>query len=163
MNKWLLGTMVVGLVAAGCDNGKKAAEEAAAVAASVKEMTEKKAEEAAAAAKAQAEKAKAEADKALAEKREGVAKGFQDQLEAFDRKLDFLKEKASKLKGPAKVKAEGALAAVDKLRTEVVAAVASLKSGDLSSLPALGEKVTASLSAAQASLAEFESAALGKK
>ncbi|MGE5783801.1 MAG: hypothetical protein ACM3ZE_04390, partial [Myxococcales bacterium] len=124
-------------------------------AASAKIAAEKQAEEA-------AQKAKEEAAKAFAEKKAGIVKGLQGQSDAIDRKFVYLKDKASKLKGTAKTKADGALTAVDNARAQLSASLSEAQTATDATLVSLSEKVTSDLKTAQKSLDQFETAVTGK-
>lgn len=155
MSHWLrIATVFMAFVVAGCDSGKKA-EEAAAAAASAKMAAEKQAEEA-------AQKAKEEAAKEFAEKKASIVKGLQSQSDAIDRKFAYLKDKATKLKGAAKTKADTALTGVENARAQLSASLQEAQAATETTITPLSEKVTTGLKTAQKSLEDFETTVTGK-
>lgn len=155
MSNWLrIATVFLAFVVVSCDSGKKA-EEAAAAAASAKMEAERQAEEV-------ANKAKEEAAKLFAEKKVGIIKDLQSQSDAIDRKFTYLKDKATKLKGPAKTKADAALVAVDNARAQLSASLQDAQTATETTLSSLTEKITSGLKTTQKSLDEFETAVTGK-
>jgi hypothetical protein len=158
MKRTLAWLMIAGVVVAGCDDGKKKAEEEAKAAASAASV---------AAAKASAEleaKAKEAAKAALASKKTELTKSIKDSIDALDRKATYLKEKAAKLTGPAKAKAETAFAAYDKAKGAVSALTAAVEGAtELSALNDLSAKITAASADATKALNDYEAAVIPPK
>lgn len=142
----------------GCDDSAKKAEEAAKVAASA----------AAASASAAAEKAKTElAEKAKAEldgKKGDLKKQITEGLASLDRKATALKEKAAKLPGPVKLKADEAFKKYEAAKTALTSMTATIDGASgAAALTELPAKITSGLGDATKALEGFEEIVTKKK
>ncbi|HEY6561831.1 MAG TPA: hypothetical protein VI072_31390 [Polyangiaceae bacterium] len=146
------------VAAAGCKNEK--AEEAKAAA----EQAAASATAAAAAAQEAEAKAKEEAANALSSKKDELKAQLTSGVDAYDRKIAYLKDKANKLPGAAKKKADEAFAAYDKSKTAATALLTNIDSAtDASALPELATKIGDALKDAGNAVDSAEAAAIPKK
>jgi flagellar hook-associated protein FlgK len=142
------------LTSVACDDGAKKAEEMKAAAlASASAATAA----AAASASAAADKVKETQKAAVDSKKGDLKKQITDGLAALDRKATSFKEKAAKLPGPVKLKADEAFKKYDAAKAALTGMTASIDGvSDIAGMGDMATKVTGGLGDATKALGAFE-------